>query len=170
MSIKLVFDDIFEMREFFQLCNFDIIETKDTNDIIPVKGNEYTLDDILFDPEELDEKEDVVPVKDIPKVDYNSTYSYDFDRHHFKTKKGRKSIWLTGGEALDIIDGYKKGLSASDLYYAMDFTSDSVKLHTVAHFLSQYRKGLMDYALRCICNNTQYNEDPADYLSCEVMM
>lgn len=103
-------------------------------------------------------------------IDGKHTYWYMSEYMGFKTKNGKKIFHIIPSEALDMIEMHLMGRHHKTIYNYMINNrggfhhGDKVKIGTVQRFLERYDEGLLDFALRNICNNPQYGVNcPSDY-------
>ena len=157
MSIQLViFENVAQLKEFcsntIQDTNLLVFKTQEQKrDVAPVEEDHITLDSYT--------STDVA--KHLPA--YDETYTYDADECTFKTKKGKKKIWLSGTEGLDILEYTYQGKKPKWIFYNMEFTHDVVTKSTIYNFIRRCKEGKMDYAIKNVCENPRINEDFSKY-------
>ena len=164
MSIKLVFDTVTELNEFFN--SISVMEKEE-----PIQKDAW-IDPVLMDDKSDDLEECIVldkyfeePIPDVEeKHPWNDSYVYDWDRDCFRTHNARgKVIPIMAGESLDLLMLVDHGYSAEEMLRTCDFCSEKVGLHTVELFLLRCKQGKMTRAIEHICNNEHVKEDFTRY-------
>ena len=168
MSIKLVFDTVTELNEFFNSMSL----LKQEPIMVPQSN---VNDDLFLQPDGMVEDDDEMectvvldqyfeePIQE-EKHPWNDSYVYDWDRYCFRTHNARgKVIPIMAGESLDLLILFDNGYSAEEMLKTCDFYSEKVGLHTVELFLLRCKQGKMTRAIEHICNNEHVKEDFTRY-------
>lgn len=171
MSIKLVFDTVTELNEFFNSMSL----LKQEPIMVPQSN---VNDDLFLQPDGMVEDDDEMectvvldqyfeePIQDVEeKHPWNDSYIYDWTDNCLRTHDARgKRIHIRAGEILDILDMARGSeYSAEQIYDEYDFSSETVCLHTIQLFLLRCKEGRMTRAVENICNNEHIKEDFSRY-------
>ena len=189
MAIKLVFDNVYELKELLgQLLKDDDARTGIISIPNVPADDPLNEDDDLGDADYLDaisvkpvtsmfNDEPIITVSpNFEKILHYGRYKYDINKCYFKTDKGKSGrILITGNEALTIIPYLQEGKTDKQIFHLMKdihngFYHDKGTMHntttvsTIRSFRKRYEDMELNNAIRFYCNNSRVKENPLDYV------